>query len=183
MKAFVAFVVSLIAVVALTAQEAQKLRAPQTATGAGLSEIRQLVAKNEALVARLRLEYTTHLVQRPPGAPQGTPYRGMGRPYSHYRCDWAQNEAERKYYLRTEHFYYADELANSEVVVVADKRVNTGRKVSGKEWTFRQPPKLQWGILDLDFLRLGPRPFEGDHLLSELLVPEYASVRPTLEPD
>jgi hypothetical protein len=33
----------------------------------------------------------------------------------------------------------------------------------------------------LDFLRLGLRPFESDHLLSELLVPEYASVRPTME--
>jgi hypothetical protein len=180
MRAFVMFVVSLIAVAALTAQEAQKLRAPQTATGAELSKIRQSVAKNEALVSLLRLEYSTKL-QRPSGGSEGTPYRQLSRPYSHYRCDWAQNEAERRYYLRTDHFYSADELANSDVVVIAGERVNTGGKVSGKEWTFRRVPKLQWSILDLDFLRLGPRPFESDHLLSELLVPEYASVRSTME--
>jgi hypothetical protein len=176
----ITFLASLVTSSLLNGQQPPNSQLPEALPKADLAKIRQIVAKNEALVALLRLEYTTNL-QLPTGAPPGTPYRQLGRRYSHYRCDWAQNETQRKYYLRTDHFYSADELANSNVVVISGDTVNVGRKISGKDWIFHRPPKVQWGILDLDFLRLGLRPFQSDQLLSELLVPEYASVRPGME--
>jgi tRNA A-37 threonylcarbamoyl transferase component Bud32/peroxiredoxin/Leucine-rich repeat (LRR) protein/multidrug resistance efflux pump len=156
-----------------------------------LAEIRQLVARNESRSARIKLEYTTTL-RRTGDLPPAEGLRVPGRLYSHYHCVWAQDQNAGKYYLRTDYFFSSDELASSEVTAVIGKTIQSGRRLAGKEWKFTTRSNWGWGYRDgvegpglinmgTDFVRLGSRPFEGDHLLSELLVPEYASVREEAE--
>ena len=146
-----------------------------------LANIRQLVAKNEALFSRIKLTYTTKVKWAGPPLSHPSPMVKAGPPYSHYRCVWAQDQNAGRYYLQTDNFLSATELANRNVLVVGGKKIEIGRQLPMREWKVTTPSKLEWGHHPIDFWRLGPRPFEGEHLLSELLVPEHSSVRDRAE--
>jgi len=169
--------VSILAVVVVTAIAFAQTRPAEPETSSGpvmLSTVRELVARNEALTSLIKMDYMVRYERTgEQDEPKAVGRRSRrGRPYAHLRGVWAQNR--EKQYLKVESFHAGDELANRTTKVI-DGHVM-------KMWGGR-PDRIGGWIQEIRFdwagvapVRLGPRPFEGLRRLSEVLVPEYASV-------
>jgi RNA polymerase sigma factor (sigma-70 family) len=139
-----------------------------------LEMVRGMVEHNEALINPIKMNYTVTLrregdFQLPASA--GSRIIG-GRTFTHSECIWAQDGD--KHYAKVQSLYGPNEPARGSIYVFNEKITTMG-----------ELPDLKYGgIHNLDFhdwyyvmvTKLGLRPFEGEQRLSELLVPEYASI-------
>jgi hypothetical protein len=151
---------------------------PQASERATLQTVRKLVARNEALINPIKLEYTVNI--RRTGErqiPAATGGRRRGRAYSHFNYVWAQDG--EKHYARTDSFYGPNELARSTVYVFDDQIITMGKLPELMEGTISAVDTRDW--YNVMVAKLGLRPFEGEHRLSEILLPEYASLHDEFE--
>jgi hypothetical protein len=141
-----------------------------------LRDLQALVAENEALSSLIKMSWS---VQIDPGLTESqsdsmvekSGHRG-GPPYTHYLGIWAQDDIRQ--HVTTDFFSGPDKwerggikVVDGEVYIEADK-----------------PDFMSGGInyidnfktLDAPIMFLGLRPFNHKNRLSELLVPEYASI-------
>jgi hypothetical protein len=160
--------------VAATGYGAEKAGVSDRAT---LETVCELVARNEALTNPIRMNYTVKLSRTgEPQEPAGGARR-PGRRYSHSNCVWAQNGD--KHYARVEYFYGPNEPANSSVYVFDTQILTEGRRPDLTMGTIRLRDTHDW--YNVQVTKLGLRPFEGDHMLSRILVPEHASIHDKIE--
>jgi hypothetical protein len=119
------------------------------------------------------------LLGRPTNGVLGDAYRVGGPPYSYYRATWAQDLNNGYFFAKQDNFYEPDKLASSSLAITDGQTIKRGERRAGKEWQFYSPPDFEWPIVSTlnEWIHLGSRPFEGHNRLSELLVPEYASIR------
>ena len=142
-----------------------------------LDSVRELVARNEALLNPIKMAYTVKMSQTGERPQPLTGSRRAGRRYSHIKCVWAQ--AGEKHYTREDCFYGPDEPARSSVKVF-DEEVKTQAKLPNlMEGTISPRDNHDW--YSVLVAKLGLRPFEGHYTLSQILVPELASLHEKTE--
>ncbi len=144
---------------------------------ATLQAVRELVSRNEAMLNPIKMAYAvtkSRTGERP--QPIGGK-RQHGRPFSRVNCIWAQ--AGDKHYAREDYFYGPNEPARSSVKVIEPERVTEGRLPDLMEGTIRARDEHDW--YSVLVAKLGLRPFEGGHTLSQILVPQYASLHEKTE--
>lgn len=142
-----------------------------------LETVRKLVARNEALLNPIKMAYTVKLSRT---GEQPQPLGGgriRGRSYSHFNCIWAQ--AGEKHYTRRDGFYGPNEPANSRVKVLEPQHVIEGGLPDLMEGSISPRSRQDWNSVMV--AKLGLRPFGGHYRLSQVLVPEYASVHKKTE--
>lgn len=152
---------------------------PQKSGFATLEMIRELVARNEALINPIKLNYTVKIKRT--GERKMRPFnkRGPrgGRPYSHSNVVWAQSG--KKQYIKVETFYDSNELANGRVKIFDDRIKTEGKLPDLMEGSISPIGKHDWYHVLTAKLRI--RPFEGKYSLSEILVSEHTTVLKDLE--
>ncbi|MHC4293962.1 MAG: hypothetical protein ACYSTL_00080 [Planctomycetota bacterium] len=135
-----------------------------------LQTIRKIVAENEAAAALIKADYTEkyHLTGF-------VPDMGGVRRYDHCKVNWAQDGP--KQYFRLDWFYAPDKWANGSTRIIDGKVMKSSVELAQNSdpvrCTIAEVAGFEWFHLTPG--HLGFRPF-GQHLLSELLVPEFASV-------
>ena len=143
-----------------------------------LEAVREQVARNEALINPIKMEYTVKLSRKGERQiPAATGGRRRGRTYSHSNYVWAQDG--EKHYARVDRFYGPNELARSTVYVFDDQITTMGKLPELMEGTISAVDTHDWYYVMV--AKLGLRPFEGEHRLSEILLPEYASLHDEFE--
>ncbi len=163
------FLILLVSVVAAIGQDVKS----ESVT---LETVRALVARNEALLNPIKMSYTVRK-SRTGERPQPTRGSRRGRSYSHFNCVWAQSG--QKHYARVNRFFGPNEPANSTVEVIEPDLVTKGRLPDLMEGTISPRDSHDWYAVLV--AKLGLRPFEGHYTLSQILVPEYASVHKQTE--
>jgi hypothetical protein len=170
------FMAGLLLVIAVTGYCAESVKLPEHVT---LETIRESVARNETLINPIKMNYTVKYSrkgERQLPAATGN-RRPSGRRFSHSNCIWAQDG--EKHYARDDCFYGPNEPAGS-TVYVFDKQVTTmGEMPDLMEGAISAIDTHDW--YNVMVAKLGLRPFEGQHRLSEILVPEYASLHDDIE--
>jgi len=149
----------------------------EPAGDATLETVRALVARNEALLDPIRMAYTIHKSHEgdPPQLRSGS--RQGGKRYSHINCVWAQSG--EKHYAREDCFYGPNEPGRSTVRVFDGPLLTTGKLPGLMEGTIAPRYDYQW---DYVFpTRVGLRRFNRRYTLSEVLVPEHASLHEEIE--
>ena len=145
---------------------------------ATLETVRELVARNEALINPIKMNYTVESSRTAePPRPVGGSRRTSGRRYSHRNVVWAQSGLRQ--YLQINSFYSPDELARSSVMVFDDKVKTWGKLPDLMEGYSSPTDKHDW--TDVLTAKLRMRPFEGRVQLSDVLVPEHAMLHPKME--
>lgn len=137
-----------------------------------LETVRTLVVRNEALLNPIKMAYTVKMSRT---GEQPQPLGGSrirGRSYSHFNCIWAQ--AGEKHYTRRDGFYGPNEPANSRVKVLEPQHVIEGGLPDLMEGSISPRSRQDWNSVMVT--KLGLRPLGGHYRLSQVLVPEYASV-------
>ena len=166
----------LLLVIAPTGYNAESAKLPEHVT---LETVRKLVARNEALSNPIKMNYTVKKSRKGerklPVATGGR--RPSGRTFSHSECIWAQDG--EKHYAKVQYFYGPNEPAGSDVYVFDDKIITRGKMPELMEGSISAVDTRDW--YNVMVAKLGPRPFEGAHRLSEILVPEYASLHDEIE--
>jgi Leucine-rich repeat (LRR) protein len=149
---------------------------PHSDEPATLETIRQLVARNEALLNPIKLDYTVQILENEMPQ-QRLGGRIPGRSYSQVKISWAQRGL--KQYVREEPFYEPNEPGRSTVTVLDERTEMQARLLDRMEITLsnRDP---------LDSSRTLPaelemHPFPGQYALLDLLVPEYAMLHAETE--
>jgi len=137
-----------------------------------LETVRALVARNEALLNPIKMVYTVKISRtgeqpQPPGGG-----RIRGRSYSHFNCIWAQSG--ERHYTQRDSFYGPNEPANSRVKVLEPQHVEDGKLPDLMEGSISPRGRQDWNSVMV--AKLGFRPLGGHYRLSQILVPEYASV-------
>jgi len=137
-----------------------------------LQTVRAQVARNEALLDPVKMAYTVKLSRtgEQPQPPSGSRIRG--RRYSHFNCIWAQSG--ERHYTRESSFYGPNEPANSTVKVIEPERIIDGKLPDLMEGSISPRSRQDWNSLKV--AKLGFRPLGGHYKLSQVLVPEYASL-------
>ena len=166
----------LLLVIAPTGYNAESAKLPENVT---LETVRKLVARNEALSNPIKMNYTVKKSRKGerklPVATGGR--RPSGRTFSHSECIWAQDG--EKHYAKVQYFYGPNEPAGSDVYVFDDKIITRGKMPELMEGSISAVDTRDW--YNVMVAKLGPRPFEGAHRLSEILVPEYATLHDEIE--
>jgi internalin A len=141
-----------------------------------LETVRRLVARNEALLNPIKLDYTVQNLQTE-AAPQRAGGRMPGRAYSLIKISWAQRGSQQ--YVKYEPFYEANEPGRSTVTVLDDRTKTQARWPDRMEGTVSDSDPLDYS----DTLpgRLEMHPFQGQYALLDLLVPEYATLHAETE--
>lgn len=162
----------------------QKGLAAQQASGQTLSlqSIQELVARNENLASLIKMDYTVRFNQSIPPSEIQPPSlekykRRMGRPYSHYSGVWAQDGVRQ--HSDNNYFYAPDEPARADIFVIDGEVMKWGKKPDLMQGGINYMSKFRWPVVGPT--HLGLRPFDGKHLLSDILVPEYAFVHDKTE--
>ena len=144
---------------------------------ATLETVRELVVRNEKLINPIKMEYTvknSRKGERP--EPIGGAMR-LGRRYSHSNCIWAQDG--EKHFARVDYFYGPNEPAGSTAYVFDAQITTRGKLPDLIQGTIGSRDTYDW--YNVMVAKLGLRPFEGRYRLSEILVPEYASLHDETE--
>jgi len=177
-QSFVVYCVSLTCTCVMAVTSQKRLFASQTpGQTASLQSIQQLVRQNENLISLVKLDYTVRYSQSIPQSeieplmPQEHKRR-RGRPYTHYTGVWAQDGI--KQYSDTNFFYGPDDPARGDIFVIDGEVMKWGNKPDLMQGGINYIDKFRWPVVGP--AHLGLRPFDGKQLLSELLVPQYASV-------
>jgi len=142
-----------------------------------LETIREMVARNEALLNPIKMAYTVKKSRIGERMVSGRGKRVSGRSFSHINCVWAQTGD--KHYAREDYFYGPNESARSTVKVIEPERVTEGKLPDLMEGTIHPRDDHDW--YSVLVAKLGLRPFEGHYTLSQILVPEYASLHTKTE--
>jgi len=160
-----------------TAQAVKDVTPSKTIDPVRLSTVRELVARNEALVSLIKMDYTVRFSRtgQPPESRTGK--RRPGRRFSHSNCVWAQDG--EKHYTRVDYFYGPNEPARSSVSVFNAQLITEGRLPELTQGTIRYKNQSDW--YKVPVAKLGFRPFEGQYILSQILVPEHASLHDDIE--
>ena len=140
---------------------------------ATLETVRALVARNEALLNPIKMSYTvkkSRTGEQPPSARRG-------RSYSHVNCVWAQSGD--KHYAREDYFYSPNEPARSTISVIDSQSTIRGDLPDLMKGYITPKEDHDW--YSVPVAKLGLRPFEGHYTLSQILVPEYASLHKKTE--
>ena len=161
-------------VLAATVYSAERANVSDLAT---LEMVRDPVACNERLINPIKMKYTVKMSRSgEPPEPAGGTLR-PGRRYSHSECVWAQKG--EKHYARVEYFYGPNEPANSSVYVFDAQVVTESKLPDLTQGTIRLREQHDW--YNVQVTKLGFRPFEGEHRLSQILVTEHASLHEEIE--
>jgi hypothetical protein len=144
-----------------------------------LETIREQVARNEKLIDPIKMSYTVKKSRKgerqlPAG---GGGIRARGRTFSHINYIWAQDG--KKHFARTDYFYGPNELASSDVYIFDNDITTRGKMPDLMEGSINNSDRFDWN--NVLFAKLGLRPFEGQYRLSEILVPEYATLHDKIE--
>ena len=144
-----------------------------------LETIREQVARNEELINPIKMSYTVKKSRKgerqlPVG---GGGKRARGRTFSHVDYIWAHDG--EKHFARTDYFYGPNEPASSDVYVFDNDITTRGKMPDLMEGTINNFDRFDW--YNVMVAKLGLRPFEGLHKLSEILVPEYASLHDEIQ--
>ena len=143
-----------------------------------LEAVRQLVARNEVLTSRLKLDFTAQLFRSGAQPESGEDaWRKPGRHYSHRLGTWAQDGVRQRW--SSEYFFAPGEPAGGGVYVTDGKVMQQGRLPDLLQGAAGAAEHLDWtGAWPILFsLRLEQR----GQPLSELLVPERAALADAME--
>ncbi|MHC4647473.1 MAG: M56 family metallopeptidase, partial [Planctomycetota bacterium] len=150
---------------------------PETPPVPTLSEVRELVKKNETAAERIKMDYTLRFErtgEKPePTGRAGSRKRRPGRSYSHCTGTWAQNGV--KQYAATDYFYGPNERAKGHLHIFDGRVVKRANRPDLTQWVISDISTFDWDAVSV--VKLGLRPFEALNKLSAVLVPEYGSVR------
>ncbi len=136
-----------------------------------LETLRERVARNEALIDPIKLDYTVKITQTGERPQLTGGARASGRSFSHYDVTWARRGPMQ--YTRLQTYYGPNEPARSELRVFDDRR---GTLVYRPDHVSVGPTtNADWYHVLTAKLRL--RPFEDQEWLSELLVPSFATLQ------
>jgi len=152
----------------------------QISDNATLELVREMVVRNEALINPIKMDYTvkpSRTGERQLPVATGGSRRISGRSFSHSNCIWAQDG--EKHFARIDRFYDINEPARSNVYVFDDKITTRGGMPDLMEGAISAIDTHDW--YNMMVAKLGLRPFEGEHRLSEILVSEYASLHDKIE--
>jgi Leucine-rich repeat (LRR) protein len=145
---------------------------------ATLETVRQLVARNEALLNPIKLDYTVETQTLRNEAPQlRVGGRIPGRSYSQVKVSWAQRGS--KQYVKEEPFYGPNEPGRSAVTVLDERTEMRVRLPDRMRVTFRERDSLDSSSTLPAALEM--HPFQGQYALLDLLVPEYAALHDETE--
>lgn len=164
----------LLLAIATTGYSAESVKLPEYVA---LETVRELVARNEALINPIKMNYTvkkSRKGERPEYIGGAT---RLGRRYSHSNCIWAQDG--EKHYARVDYFYGPNEPAGSTAYVFDAQTTTRGKLPELMQGTISALDTHDW--YNVMVAKLGFRPFEGQYRLSEILVPEYASLHDEIE--
>jgi beta-lactamase regulating signal transducer with metallopeptidase domain/Leucine-rich repeat (LRR) protein len=158
------------------ARATSRTPAGRAADPAMLETIRGLVAHNEALINPIKLDFTVETF-RDEMPPQPTGGRIPGRRPSLVRITWAQRGS--KQYVKYEPLYEANEPGRNTVTILDERTKTQARGPDRMEGTVSSVDSFDYS----DTLpgRLEMRPLQGQQVLLDLLVPEYATVHPDTE--
>jgi hypothetical protein len=151
-----------------------------------LETIREMVARNEDLASLIKMNYevtysrTAHSQESQESQIESG--RQRGRQYSHYKSVWAQDGI--KQFFDTNYYFSPDESESSSSTQIVDGEVmkkkwsksNNPDQINGKIDYFEN---FRWSDIKPSYFSF--RPFEGKHLLSEILVQEFASIHDDTE--
>jgi len=146
-----------------------------------LQAIRELVVRNEGLTSLIRMDFNVLLnygseEEPSPSSTAVTPsghLRGGVKAYTHYAGTWAHDEA--KQHASTDYFYAPDKIAKSYVSIIDGEVMKWGVKPDLMQGAIHEIGAFDWQAAGPT--KLGLRVFEGQNLLSEILVPACASLQ------
>jgi len=141
-----------------------------------LERLRQLVARNEALLNPIRLDYTVQIDRLDESQPAAAGKRG-GRPYSRMDLTWAQRGS--KQYVKEEVFFGPGEPGRTTVTVLDDRTLTEILLPDRMTVTVQSRDSLDCAFTLPGLLEMHPS--QGQQALGDLLVPEYAVLGPELE--
>jgi hypothetical protein len=142
-----------------------------------LETVHALVARNEVLLNPIKMAYTVKKSRTGKRQVPAVGKRRPGRRHSHINCVWAQ--AGEKHYVREDFFYGPNEPARSTERIFEPQRVTKGKLPDLMEGSIYPRDSHDW--YSVLVAKLGLRPFEGHYTLSQILVPEHASVHREIE--
>ena len=173
-----AFIVILVCLPVIGADDGPRTHGrPQKSELATLEKVRELVARNEALINPIKMKYTVKIKRTGERQVRSLGGRKPGRPFSYSNVVWAQSG--KKQYVKVDTFYDSNELANSRVKIFDDQLKTEGKLPDLMEGYISPIGKHDW--YHVLTTKLGIRPFEGKYSLSEILVSEHAAVHKELE--
>ncbi len=143
-----------------------------------LETIREMVARNEDLASLIKMNYEatysrTGQTQEPQESQRTSGRQRSSPQFSHYQAVWAQDGI--KQHFNTDYYFSPDESEGYSSIKIID----------GEVMKWGKKPDLMQGMIDYienfnwSYIRPATssfRAFEGKRLLSEILVPEYASI-------
>ncbi|MBN1359254.1 MAG: hypothetical protein JW993_01625 [Sedimentisphaerales bacterium] len=150
---------------------------PAHAQEVTLETLRQQVARNEALIDPIKLDYTVKIVRTEERRPVAMGGRRAGRSFSHYDVTWAQKGSMQ--YVRVQYFYGPNEAARWSQTVFDDDTRAYIYSPQPQHVSVGPTRNTDWSDALTAKLRL--RPFEDHQWLSEALVPLYATLHPDME--
>ncbi|MBN1972920.1 MAG: redoxin domain-containing protein, partial [Sedimentisphaerales bacterium] len=141
---------------------------------ATLETVREMVARNEALINPIKMEYTVKYERKGelPSLNTGGGMRGSGRLSTYSEHTWAQDG--KKNYSKGQNFYGPNEPSRGEIYIFDDKVTAFGALPDLMRGEIRDHDRFDWYFVLV--VKLGLRPFEGEFRLNEILVPDYATL-------
>ncbi len=163
----------LLSVVALAGFAGGQTRHDESVT---LETLRRLVARNEALIDPIKLDYTVQVVDAETSTlPAGGRMRGRAR--THSNICWAQRGS--KQYIQEDSFYGPGEPARSTLTVLDGLAETEVQLPDRMEATVSRQDSFDY--VDTLPARVEMRPFQGQCVLTDLLVSEYAVLHSDME--
>ncbi len=143
---------------------------------ATLEMLRQLVARNEALLNPIQLDYTVQF-DRPDEPQSPAPSKRQGRPYSRINLSWAQRGS--KQYLKEEAFFGPNEPGRNTVTVLDESSLTEIHLPDRKTMTIQSRDSTDCALTLPGMLEMHPS--QGQHALTDLLVPGCATLHTDME--
>lgn len=142
-----------------------------------LKALRALVAENEALFSLIKMRWTVRI---DPGLTESElesmrdemSGRRSGPPYTHYVGTWAQDDIRQ--HLDTDFFSGPNRWERGDIRVVDGEVTIEGYKPDFMIGAINHIEKFK--AINVPIMLLGLKPFNSQHKLSELILPEYASI-------
>jgi len=145
-----------------------------------LETLREMVVKNEDLSSLIKMNFQErHTRSGPPrdtNSGNSAGRRRPGTPYTHHNGIWAQEGI--KQYSHND-FYAQDKKAQSSVQTIDGEVMMWGKMPDLMQGKIDRINRFNW--VDASPIFLGFRPFDGKHLLSELLLSVNASIHDDTE--
>jgi hypothetical protein len=147
-----------------------------------LELLRTKAADNEKAARLIKLKYSVKYERPGPAKPAPPPpgqFRAVREFWTHMEGVWAQDGPSLQYSDRDSYVASSDRPAGGEINVLNGNVAKQLMKRS-PQGGITDSSKFMWNV-NIDVGHLGIRPFEGKRLLSEVLAPDLARVRPGTE--